>query len=365
MNILVLNPEFGVLRYAWFSGRQRERIGGGEAPDFPLSTATACSLDRCLETIADEGAARGRPLSADAIAIRVVYGGTENPVHAVADAHLMAALKKLAPRAPLHVPVVAALITASERTFGHVPVVLVFETAFFTALPEREYLYGLDPDLMNDPGIRRFGFHGLYHEAASRFAASRIEHDDARAAARIASICLDPIPEVSAVCGGRPLTVTSGATPLEGIPGHTTSGDVDPGIVITLSRDKGWGPEQINRVLTRRSGLRGMVGRPVTLNEVFTGKEAVFRLPREIVRYHILRACGAAKAAMSGIDRLVFSGRYAELGRSLGEWLAPRLVNRGWREDTGNVSVDLYNDSLERITADQAVAVLLRERIFS
>jgi len=40
--------------------------------------------------------------------------------------------------------------------------------------------------------------------------------------ARILSICLDAQPEIAAVLGRRPITVTGGATPLEGLPGETT-----------------------------------------------------------------------------------------------------------------------------------------------
>ena len=75
--------------------------------------------------------------------------------------------------------------------------------------------------------------------------------------ARIISICLEPQPEVAAVKGLRALMVTSGATPLEGIPGHTTCGQIDPSIVLTLSESAGWGPEKINTELTKQSGLLG------------------------------------------------------------------------------------------------------------
>ena len=59
--------------------------------------------------------------------------------------------------------------------------------------------------------------------------------------------------------------VTSGATPLEGLPGHTTCGELDPSIVLTLADKLHWGPEQINGVLTMESGLLGLTGSPMTM----------------------------------------------------------------------------------------------------
>lgn len=200
------------------------------------------------------------------------------------------------------------------------PVTLFFETAFFVHLPECERVYAIDPNLQEHPGLRRYGYHGLFHEAAARSTAE---------CPRIVSICLEPHPEVAAVADGAPVMVSGGLTPMEGLPGQTSCGEIDSGMLLALSRREHWGPEQINTLLTQKSGLLGLTGQPVTLRDVMRSERDEFRLARRLVDYRILQQVGKALAAMGGFDRIVFSGRHADVGREIGPWLAERLPTNG------------------------------------
>lgn len=240
---------------------------------------------------------------------------------------------------------------------GGAPVVLVFETAFFTALPERERSYGLDAELMHSMGLRRYGFHGIFHEGACREMARRAREAGGRTPQRLLSIVLEPKPEVAAVFGNRPLTVTSGATPLEGIPSETSCGELDPGIILALSREKGWGPEQINSALTRESGLLGLVGRRITFDELFSSDAADLAEARAVIRYRLLLACGAGIAAMSGLDGIVFSGRYADSGPQLGPWLTARIRLKG--DSPTPARWECFRTPLSRLVADAAITAVL------
>jgi len=232
--------------------------------------------------------------------------------------------------------------------------VLVFETALFAALPAREYTFGLDADMARDLGLRRYGYHGIYHGAASVEAARRRETD---ASARTISICLEPHPEVAAIIGRQPVMVTSGATPLEGLPGETSCGEIDPSIVLLLAEEMKWGPEQINMVLARESGLAGLAGEPATVGDVLSAARPNLRAAGRVLRYRILLACGAAVAAMGGVDAIVFSGRYAAAGaKILGPTLASRLTPRGRKT---RVPWHIVSDPLDRLIADQATATIL------
>ena len=142
---------------------------------------------------------------------------------------------------------------------------------------------------------------------------------------RMISICLEPIPELTAVKGRRVLMTTGGATPLEGIPGHTSCGTIDPSIVLTLSEKMGWGPEKINTVLTQESGLLGLTEKATTLEAVLTSDATDCQLAAQICRHSLLNACGAGIAAMGGLDAMVFSGRYAALGNRLGPYLTENI----------------------------------------
>ena len=143
---------------------------------------------------------------------------------------------------------------------------------------------------------------------------------------------------------------SSGVTPLEGIPGETTCGAIDPGVILAMAEDLGWGPELINRVMTRESGLTGYAGRPVTFADLFEAHDMESVQLQEMVKYRLLLACGAGIAAMGGLDAIVFSGRYASLGRMLGPWLASF---RG-RKHRITFDLEILSESLDRAVADIA-----------
>jgi acetate kinase len=250
-------------------------------------------------------------------------------------------LEALVPAAPLHIPPVLAMIRSCAQKLPDCPVTLFFETAFFVNLPERERVYAIDPDLRRDRGLRRYGYHGLFHEAACRSAGPGV---------RIVSICLESHPEIAAVVDGAPVMVSGGLTPLEGLPGRTSCGEIDSGLLLSLSRREHWGPEQINTLLTQKSGLLGLTGRSVSLAEVMLSGRDEFRLARRLMRYRILQQTGMALAAMNGFDRIIFSGRYSAAGRELGPMLAARLPASGY---SGEPSWDCFGTPLMKIMADQ------------
>ncbi len=65
---------------------------------------------------------------------------------------------------------------------------------------------------------------------------------------------------VSAVRGGVPVETSMGFTPMEGLVMGTRSGDIDPGVLLHLWRTAGMGAQQIDDLLNRRSGLKGLCG---------------------------------------------------------------------------------------------------------
>jgi acetate kinase len=295
----------------------------------------------------------------EVIAIRSAFGGVEFPGPVVVTPEVMSRLNRLIPMAPLHIPVVRLLIRGAEERFPGVPVVLVFETSFFRDLPPREYLYAINREVADELGLRRYGFHGLYHQAACGSVSAGRSRNGSGQAGRIISICLEPKPEAAAIIGRRPVTVTSGVTPLEGIPGARTCGELDPSIVLYLQRKLGWGPERINRILTEQSGLLGLAGEPVTLKELYESDDAELKPVRERISYHLLQACGAGMAAMGGLDTIVFSGRYNQIGSIVGPWLSSRL---DFSDGPIKKAIELknFNEPLERIVSDIASVEVLR-----
>lgn len=358
MATLVMKPELNSVRYALYGPDRDCPMAIDRLERLRGSGDDAHSASAVLKRIRGMVRWAGDRDQPSVIAVVGTYGGTAFTKPVIHDTEVDVELHKLVPQAPLHTPVLIELLRATRRVFPGVPVVLLFRTAFSTDLADREALYGLAPDTVAALAVRRFGYQGLYHEAACQHAIRADRRNDREDAPCVVSICLESKPEVACIVAGRPVVMTGGATPLEGLPGETTCGEIDPGIILQLAREPGWGPEQIAEKLTHRSGLLGLVGRPVTLRDIFSERDEGCALAREIVCYRLLQACGAGLAAMGRIDTVVFSGRYASLGNTIGPWLKNRLTFRKAR-NTHPIRLEIYTDPIDRIAADRAVATVL------
>jgi acetate kinase len=345
MNILTLRPSLHQLRYAFFTGDLR---------DAPRLDAN-CRIERAefypaelLGAVAD--ASRACPAEPQVVAIRAVHGGDVLLGPAIVNQALLGALEAEVSCAPLHLPALINAGRACLRVFPNAIVVAVPETAFFAQLPGREQVYGLDAATRRNLRLRRFGFHGLFHQAACKMVATQRFGAGSYQPPRVLSICLEPRPEIASVLGTRPLTVTSGATPLEGLPGETNCGALDPGIVLRLVKHASLGPEQIDALLTRQSGLRGLTGTTASLGEVLTSHAPQTRLAREVFEYRALLACGEGLAALGALDAIVLSGRYAQAGdalvRKLRQQLDAALGNRACK-----IEQYLLDASLDQLLA--------------
>ena len=224
----------------------------------------------------------------DVLAVRLPYGGDVLPGPTVATPEVLDRLREILDESPLHLPHLLRLIEGAAQAFPGTPQVLLAETAFFAGLPARGDVR-TEPRPDGQSALRRHGFHGLYHEAAAAYLAVRRRQKGQNGSLRLLSFCMEPRPEVAAIINHRPVMVTGGASPLEGIPGQTTCGEIDPSIVLTLAQKLSWGPEQINNLLTTQSGLQGLVERPISWVEVFAGAEPDLVRARAVVEHHFLR----------------------------------------------------------------------------
>ena len=106
------------------------------------------------------------PASPDVIAHRVVHGGARLTSACRIDAAVEAEIERIAPLAPLHNPLALTWVRACRTVFGaEVSQVAVFDTAFYASLPEVAKTYALPHELSTRYEVRRYGFHGLAHQA--------------------------------------------------------------------------------------------------------------------------------------------------------------------------------------------------------
>lgn len=351
---MVIEARPTAVRYAAFESTSAHPAVAGRLDRVPGVGTETAEARSALREATERCLAQG--VSLQYVAIKVPFGGAVFREHTRANEGTIRELDRLRRIAPLAAGPSAVAARAALDVFRGIPVVMVFETAFFTALPARERMYAIDAQTSRSFGMARTGYHGLLHAAAARLAARK---SVGSAPARIFSLCLEPISEAAAVIGDKPVMVSSGATPLEGLPGESTCGDVDPGAVLEVARGRRWGPEQVNQMLMHRSGLSAVAGRPVTLAEVFAAqRDEGLDKARNLMLYRILLYAGATAAAMGGMDTIVVSGRYSHLADEVGAWLVERLSHAGWpgRRDILTCRLETTAD---RVAADEALAVAL------
>ncbi|MFH0919587.1 MAG: hypothetical protein V1913_04440 [Fibrobacterota bacterium] len=179
--------------------------------------------------------------------------------------------------------------------------VLLSDTAFFNRLPESARVYAL-PLGLGKKGMRRFGGFGLFHEWAWNQVRMQLPQKEKR----LISIDLGSQPNIAAIKDGKPVETTIGFTPVEGIPSLTRCGDLDPTILFQL-QSLGMSLREINTMLTRDSGYRGLLGKKCAMMDIIKdGADGRFLGVRRLLRYHIVRYAGAFIATLGGIEAFAF-----------------------------------------------------------
>ena len=260
------------------------------------ATEQATAVDEVLELVA--GVMAGPPAR---IAHRVVHGGSRHTAPARVDDDLLADLEALIPLAPLHQPAALAGIRAAARRWPGVPQVACFDTAFHASLPEIARRLPLPGAVLGDE-VRRYGFHGLSF-------AQVMWSLGAGAPPRIVIAHLGNGSSLVAVKDGRAVDTTMGFTPTGGILMGTRSGDLDPGALFYLARQRGLSVDQLERICEHESGLRAVGGTSdMRTLLVEAGRQPRAALAVAMFGYAIRKAIGAFAAALGGLDLLVFTG---------------------------------------------------------
>lgn len=251
-------------------------------------------------------AAAGR---VDAVAHRVVHGGTDLQESCVLTSDIEAAISALGELAPLHNPPAMRWIVACRKRLG-VPQVAVFDTAFFSALPAVASHYAIPQPLALDHGIRRYGFHGIAHRALwQRWCELRPELP---AGGRLLSIQLGGGCSITATREGAPQDTSMGFSPAEGLVMATRCGDIDPAAIIHLLHNAGLSAEQLEQLINTQSGLLGVSAGSADLQALFADPDPQARLAAALYCYRLRKYIGAYLAVLGGADGIVFGGGVGE-----------------------------------------------------
>ena len=264
-----------------------------------------------------------------AIGHRVAIGGLDHSGPALLSPPLLETLRRLVPLAPLHQPRNLEPMEILIASHPHVPQVACFDTAFHRTLPREAELYGL-PRALIEAGARRYGFHGLSYE----YIAGRLAGIDRRAAEGRTIVChLGSGASLCAMQAGRSVATTMGFSPLSGLVMATRPGDLDPGLMIWLLRERGMSVDEVEHMLYRDAGLKGVSGiggemRALLASDDPRAKEAV-----GLFVYSVVTEIGRLAAALGGLDAIVFTAGIGENAPQIRQAVCDRLHWLGLRLD--------------------------------
>ena len=289
---------------------------------------------------------------------RVVHGGEWFREPALINDEVISIIRSLVPLAPLHNPSNILGIEIIRERFPRVPQVAVFDTAFHHTLPPHAYRYALPNELYEKHRVRKYGFHGSSYGYVTKEVAKHLGKPLSEV--NLIILHLGNGASAAAIHGGRSIDTSLGMTPLEGLVMGTRCGDIDPSIAFYLMRQTGMKPEDVENVLNRESGLKGICGisdmREI-LDRFAKGDEKA-ELAIEMFCYRIRKYIGAYHAVLGRLDAVVFTGGIGENASVIRQRVCEGLKHIGIGADTGKNAT--ARDSVVEIQQDGlAVKVLV------
>jgi acetate kinase len=327
MNVLVINCGSTSVKYAVFDSAEHVLLEGQVERVDPVGGHDA-AIARILTEV-------GR-VQIDAVGHRVVHGGPDYHDSVLIDDEVRRTIEGCVSLAPLHNPANLAGIRAVSRALPDVLQVAVFDTAFHARLPRRARTYAIDPEIARRHRIKRYGFHGTSHQYVAGRAAEHLGRPLEEL--RLVTLHLGGGASACAVEFGQSVDTSLGFTPLEGLVMGSRSGDLDPGIVLELLRDRSLSVEDVEQMLNRRSGLAGLSGISSDLRDI---EEAAAdgddraRMAIAVFAHRVRRYIGAFVAVMGGVDAIVLTGGIGENATSMRRRILQRLDFLGLVLDEG------------------------------
>jgi acetate kinase len=241
-----------------------------------------------------------------AIGHRIVHGGPKLRRHCFIDDSVLRQLEAATAFAPLHIPSALSVIRFAQEHFPGLPQVACFDTTFHAELPEVARVLPISKELQLE-GIHRYGFHGLSCESIVHQLGNGLPN-------RLVIAHLGNGASITAVKGGKSIDTSMGLTPTGGVIMGTRSGDLDPGVLVYLMREKKFDATMLEELVDRHSGLLGIsgIGSDMRRLREAAASNVDARLAIQMFCYSVRKQVAAMIAALDGVDLIVFTGGIGE-----------------------------------------------------
>jgi len=342
MKILVLNSGSSSIKCQYFIDQKSvasalvERIGEEESRgeinfDGQHFTDTQLIPDhhhalKLLITMLNRSGAITSIDEVDAVGHRILHGGSTFDQPTLVTEKVIDTIHDLIPLAPLHNPANLEGIIVLQKIHPGLPQVAVFDTAFHQSMPPSAYLYPLPYTLYKESGIRRYGFHGTSHAFVAKEAARMLEEDISKL--NLITLHLGNGASATAIQSGKSIDTSMGLTPLEGLMMGTRCGDIDPAIIPFISHNLKLDMDEIDTMLNKESGLKGICGTN-DMREVVERSEQedkMSQLALKMYTYRIKKYIGAYTVALGRVDAVVFTGGIGEHAAKVREMVCEGLT---------------------------------------
>lgn len=204
--------------------------GGAATPREASVDSHDAAAKLILETLLQDDKVREVQSQEDISVVvhRVVHGGTLSSGKRVTQDtyHELEAISDLA---PLHNGPALSIMQSCMRTLPSADNVAFFDTHFHKTMPQHVYTYPIRPDAVTSRsklGLRKYGFHGISYAFVSQACAEFLAKDSS--SLNLIALHIGSGVSACAVRRGQSWDTSMGLTPLDGLPGATRSGSVDP-----------------------------------------------------------------------------------------------------------------------------------------
>jgi len=328
VKILVANLGSTSLKWRLFSfsgGREQLLHKGGfeRVVDYPKAISDCLGELKKAGHIADENDLAG--VGFKTIMARGVNGCVE------LTESVLQAMEAFNGIAPAHNPPYINGVRLFSKLMPRVPLIGLFETAFYQWAPECAMRYAV-PQAWHDLGVRRWGFHGASHKFIAERSAELLDREDVAERARqlyvpgssnavrspdlrVISCHLGGSSSITGILNGIAIGTSMGMSPQSGLPQNNRVGDLDSFALPFLMRTKGLTLDGAEKELCKESGLKALSGGHNDIRDIQSqaskGNPAA-RLAIDVFVHHARHWIGSFYLELNGADALVFTAGIGE-----------------------------------------------------
>ncbi len=328
MKILVANLGSTSLKYRLFdfSGGKEELLTRG---GYERVADYAQTIDGCLADLKNGGFIKDDSDLA-AVGFKTIMAHDVNGCVRL-DEKTVQAMEFYNNVAPAHNPPYITGIRLFAKRMPKMPLVGLFETAFYQWAPEAAMRYAV-PDAWHKAGVRRWGFHGASHKFIAERSAEMLCRDDVAERARqlyvdggtspvrkpnlrVISCHLGGSSSITGILNGVAIGNSMGLSPQSGLPHNNRVGDLDSFALPFLMRSTGLTLDEAERLMCKESGLKALSGGANDLRDISAKAEqgdARAQLALDVLVHQARHWIGAYYLQLNGLDALVFTAGIGE-----------------------------------------------------